>query len=229
MTPLLKRSAPPAAASPEPAPPPSPSPPPDIAPSPAPSPSPPTTESHTEIAAPRQPRVPRLRLLQATVNAVLAVGLLPGIAPGVAVHVAPWVSGRFRTSAGATFLPETLLTSGGYPFAFGVSALDLGACVDLVQSRRMVLSGCGAVWVGAIHAVVFALTPAQPGDRPWAGLSAEGRWTITLFEPLIVEFHAGALVPLTRYDFRVDGPIGGVFSQSVVTFVGGVGLGIHFR
>jgi hypothetical protein len=124
-------------------------------------------------------------------------------------------------------LPETRIAPRGHSFAFGLAALELSGCADLVRHTRMIVSGCGGVSIGVVHSVVYDLLPVQPGDHIWAGASAEARWRITLIAPVAVEIGAGALVPLTRYQFLVQGPLGVVYEQSPVAFVATVGLGVQ--
>jgi hypothetical protein len=154
---------------------------------------------------------------------LLGVGLLPQAAAGVglsaAVAIADWAS----ATVGAVYWPEVHTVAGD--FAFGLTAGWVGGCARSGGARAG-LSVCGKVLFGAIHSVVFALEPTEPGDRPWAGgaLSAQAR--LRLFGPVIAELGIEGIAPMTRDRFLVHGRSDLVFQQEPVTGVGFGGLGV---
>jgi len=156
-------------------------------------------------------------------RALVAASLLPGVAPGVAldadVPLGRWVD----LTTGAFFLPEERTQSG--QIGFGLSAARMGACGVPLRTARVALSLCGDAELGAIHAVVYAFLPTNPGDRVWAALSPSGQLRVGVVGPLSVAAGAALVVPLVRQPFVVQG-YGTVFQEFSVAEVGFLGLGL---
>jgi hypothetical protein len=127
---------------------------------------------------------------------------------------------------GAIWMPEVHASDAR--FSFGLSAFALGACGEAVRRGPADLALCGALWAGALHAVVSALTPLTPGDRPWVGVEGAPRLRIRLWGRLHAELSIHFIVPLVRPPFTVVGLPAPVFQQAPVTALGLAGLGASF-
>jgi hypothetical protein len=222
-------------------------PPPSPAPSPAPPAPPPPAGEIPPPARPPAPVPPPLPWLQPSPPAVTAspapppagiggssvalragagLGLLPG--PGVAISLAGAVAvGRSAQITGeAIYLPEARTSDGD--FAFGLTALSIGACGTVVRGAWADLGACGALWVGALHAVVYHLEPTNPGDWAWAAASATPRLRIRLASRLHLELATHVIVPFVRRAFTATGRAAPVFQEAPLTAVPLAGLGTTF-
>lgn len=123
-------------------------------------------------------------------------------------------------------MPEVRTSDGD--FAFGLSALAIGACVDVARGAWVNLAACGSIWGGALHAVVYHLTPTEPGSYAWAGAAASPRLRIRLAPRLHLEVGAHLLVPLVRRAFTATGRAEPVFQEPPVTVIPLAGLGTSF-
>ena len=153
-------------------------------------------------------------------------GLLPRAAAGLSLAAHAAISARWALTAEALWMPE--VAAADDRFAFGLSAFALGACAGVSRSSLADLSACGALWGGALHAVVRGLPAAEPGDRAWAAVSATPRLRVRLASRLHFELGAQLVVPLVRQPFRVTGWAEPVFQQSSVAFLPFAGLGANF-
>lgn len=180
------------------------------------------------IAPPRTPVAPRDRLgfsgLALRVGA--GFGLLPQITPGVALAGHVSLGSRVDLTAEALWMPEARTDDAR--FAFGLTALSLGACFVPVRADSVDLAACAALWGGALHAVVFDLEPASPGDYPWVAASAAPRLRVRLGPHVHLEAGAHLLFPITRPPFTVSGWKDPVFRQSPLAVLPFVGLGANF-
>ena len=208
-------------------PPPAPLPPAPAAPLPAPPLPTPFVMAPRPIAPPL-PVAPRDRIgasgLSLRVGA--GFGLLPHITPGVALAGHVSLSARVDLAAEALWMPEARTDDAR--FSFGLTALSLGACFVPVRADSVDLAACAAIWGGALHAVVFDLQPASPGDYPWVAASAAPRLRVRLGPHVHLEAGAHLLFPITRPPFTVSGWKDPVFRQSPVTGLPFVGLGANF-
>ena len=189
---------------------------------PLPAPAPPPAAQHEAPAPP----APGLGDSGMALRAGVGLGLLPGVAPGVlwAGHagLGRWV----QLTGEALWMPEA--RTGDGHFAFGLSAVALGVCVPAVRSAWADLAACGSVWGGALHAVVFDLTPVRPGDYGWVAAEASPRLRLRLVKHLHAELGAHLIVPLDRRPFVVTGWKDPAFQQAPVTLLPFVGLGANF-
>ena len=180
------------------------------------------------IAPPIAPVAPRDRLgasgLALRVGA--GFGLLPQITAGVALAGHVSLGARVDLAAEALWMPEARTDDAR--FSFGLTALSLGACFVPVRADSVDLAACAAIWGGALHAVVFDLQPASPGDYPWVAASAAPRLRVRLGPHVHLEAGAHLLFPITRPPFTVSGWKDPVFRQSPVTGLPFVGLGANF-
>jgi hypothetical protein len=156
----------------------------------------------------------------------VGLGLLPRAAAGLslAAHVA--ISPSWAITGEALWMPEVAATDDR--FAFGLSAFALGACAGVARSSSVDLAACGAIWGGALHAVVRGLTPTEPGDRAWAAGSLTPRLRVGLASRLHLELGAQLFVPFVRRPFTVIGFASPVFQQAAVAVLPFAGLGANF-
>jgi hypothetical protein len=154
------------------------------------------------------------------------IGLLPrvGVALALAGHVG--VARSVQLVAEALWMPEVHTTDKG--FSFGLAAGALGACLTLVQVRRVDFAACASLWAGALHSVVYVLAPVSPGERPWGAAEASPLLRVRLADHLHLELGVHVLVPLVRSEFTVTGFKDPVFQESVVTAAPFGGIGAHF-
>jgi hypothetical protein len=157
---------------------------------------------------------------------VAGLGLLPRAAAGVAVAAHVELTPAWALTAEALWLPE--VAAADDRFAFGLSAFALGACATVARTSAADLAACGAIWGGALHAVVRDLVPSGPGDRAWAAASATPRLRLRLASRVHLELGGQLIVPLVRRPFTVTGWDTPVFQQTPVAFLPFAGLGANF-
>ena len=133
-----------------------------------------------------------------TMRGVLAAGSLPGVAGGASVAGAFGRDG-VRPTLALLYLPETRRNG----FAYGLTAVSSGVCVDAVRSRLLGTSLCGEFALGAIHAVVYRLEPLNPGDRWTAAVGLGPKLGWHAWAPLFFEVGASAWIGLVRPKFSV--------------------------
>jgi hypothetical protein len=153
-------------------------------------------------------------------------GLLPRAAAGLSLAAHMAITERWALTAEALWMPE--VSAADDRFAFGLSAFALGACAGVARSSLADLSACGALWGGALHAVVRGLPALEPGDSAWAAASATPRLRLHLGARLHLDLGAQLLVPLVRRPFQVAGWASPVFQQSPAAFLPFAGLGANF-
>jgi hypothetical protein len=139
----------------------------------------------------------------------------------LAVHEG--VSNLLQITAEALWLPQQRTSD--RRFAFGLAAFGAGTCVRFLERARVDLAGCGSVWVGALHAVVYEPAPTQPGDHPWAAAAVTPRLRAAVGAHLLVEVGAHLFVPLVRQPFTVTGDVAPAFQEPPVAFLPFVSLG----
>jgi hypothetical protein len=164
----------------------------------------------------------------ASLGAFGATGLLPGLAwgPRVTADVA-WGTRLHVLATGFLALEQR---TPDQRFAFGLTGLGLGGCVDALMRRWLQLALCPDIAVGEIHAIVYALTTLQalpPGGRPWGTLEVRARGRFALYGPLFAELSVGAFLPLVRYEFSIVGQ-SPVFQQDPVIPTADLQLGLRF-
>jgi hypothetical protein len=159
-----------------------------------------------------------------TARAIGSVGLLPSPAPGAAWSAEFPAARAFQATVGVIYLPET--RTGGDAFAFGFTAAWLGGCAQAWGERRVSLSVCGEVLLGAMHAVVFALEPTHPGDRFWSGASLAGQVRWRVVGPFVLELGVQGLLPFARPRYLVSGQPGTVFQEAAAGGAAFVGAGV---
>ncbi len=161
-----------------------------------------------------------------TMRVGLGFGLLPSPAPALSLASYVALAARVEITAEALWMPEA--RTADKRFAFGLTALSLGVCGTISRARVYELGVCGAVWGGALHAVVFDLAPAAPGDYAWAAASLAPHLRVRFAKHLHLDLGVQAIVPFVRRSFQVSGWIGPVFQESPVTILPFGGAGVHF-
>ena len=201
------------------------------APAPATAPAPAPATAPLPVSAPPPPRAdPPLEAglgnSGVALRGEIALGLLPRAAAGLSLAGRAAITERWALTAEALWMPE--VSAADDRFAFGLSALALGACAGVVRSSRAELSACGALWGGALHAVVRGLPAVEPGDSAWAAVSATPQLRLRLGGRLHLDLGAQLLVPLLRRPFQVAGWSSPVFQQAPAAFLPFAGLGANF-
>jgi len=153
-------------------------------------------------------------------------GLLPRAAAAFSLAAQVGLADAVELTSEALWMPE--VRTGDARFGFGLEAFALGACGEVARRARLDLAVCGALWGGALHAVVYTLTPVAPGDHPWAAASLAPRLRLRLAARLQLELGAQLLVPLVRQPFTVTGLTAPVFQESPAALFPFLGLGASF-
>jgi hypothetical protein len=130
-----------------------------------------------------------------------------------------------EVTVGALYLPEVHTPNGD--FAFGLTAGWAGACFLPVEAPRARLSLCGMGLLGAIHSIVLAFEPTNPGDRIWAAVALSARVRVRVVGPLTVDVGGDAIAPLTRDDFSVMNGPNKVFQEGSTAGTVFAGLGVE--
>jgi hypothetical protein len=133
----------------------------------------------------------------------------------------------FRWQAGLHYWPERT-TDGPDRFSFGLTAGQVGACAGGGRAGLR-FSGCAALHLGALHAVVHSPIPTDAGDRLWSAAELGARLDAQLTGPLWLAADLSALVPFERPAFGVQGREERVFQQAPVVGTASVGLSLRFR
>jgi hypothetical protein len=161
-------------------------------------------------------------------GAVASLGLLPGGALGFGLAGHARLGTRAAALVGFDFWPERETAAGGGHFAFGLAAASLGLCVDLLRSRTVGLSACGAGMLGSIHAVVLDLSPTGAGDRLWGALRAGAQLFLPGDSRVRVGLGLEAIAPFTRHRFTVRDVPGQVYRQAPVALHASLAAGVRF-
>lgn len=183
---------------------------------PAPPPPPVVIERRVVVPAPGVPASVSLR-------GGVAVGATP-LAPTLMVAFRSRHAGPWHGTAGALYTPLARADDGAT--GFGLTALFGGACWGTLGALR--LSACAGVQAGALHSVVYELTPLAPGDRLWLGAFVEGalRWHVA--GPLFVEGALRATAALYQQRYSVRGRAAVAFAPWPVALDATLGAGVDF-
>lgn len=174
----------------------------------------PTKEASGPVVVPSVAKVPSVQPLRVapfprlTVSSrgVVGIALLPRVAPGFAIVAG--LEGRFwEATSGMLWLPEVVTTN--RDFAFGITAVSLGGCVNPIRVRRLSLAGCLALYGGGIHQVVAALQgeyePRDVRQKGWFAAAPSLRARVHVVSRLSVDAGVEFVIPLQRHDFAVGG------------------------
>ncbi len=153
----------------------------------------------------------------------VSVGATP-IAPTVMVAFRSRHAGPWHVTAGALYTPIAPVDDG--TTGFGLTALFGGACWGALGALR--IGACAGVQAGALHSVVYGLTPIAPGDRLWLGAFVEGalRWRVA--GPVFVEGALRAAVALYQQRYSVRGRAAVAFEPWPVALDATLGAGVDF-
>jgi hypothetical protein len=198
---------------------------PEPAPEPAPEPEPDqnaNAEGADPLATPEPTRLEGTLAL----HGGIALDLVPGLGATMDVE------GSIRIAAlplhivvGFLYAPETRTDDD--QFGFGIAAGTLGASLVWTEGPLSILPTLKLL-IGAIHAVVYELSPVEPGDQPWLGITLDLTARIELIRWIFLDVSLSATAPLTRQIFEVEGRTGVVFEEPIVIPGARAGLGLNF-
>ncbi len=209
---------------------------PDLPAQPRPAPAPRAVEP-----APCKPQPPRILPAPATLHGELSLrgmispNLLPvatsggtateSASPGAALSIT--LRGKLIGAAfGGIFFPQRELSAPDAHLGFGLTAGFVSGCLWARVAEPQIWSCIGAR-VGALHSVVFAPEPVQPGDRFWWAASSELGLRQHLFGRMFIEGGVAAVFPLVRHRFEVDASTSPVYQQYPALAEGFVGIGLR--
>jgi len=161
-----------------------------------------------------------------SLRGTVASGLLPSTAAGADLAFSLSPSDWLTPTANALFLPEKMASD--HRFAFGLTALGLGACVESPRRKWLRARICPGLWAGSLHSVVYALLPTQPGQRFWAAVSLAPALRLNLVPQGFLELGGELVVPLVRETFTVLGFTDPVFQERALSVRGFAGIGLDF-
>jgi hypothetical protein len=186
-------------------------------PAPTAPPSPPVViERRVEVPAPGVPASLSLR-------GGVGVGATP-LAPALMVAFRSRHAGPWHAMAGALY--TRVASADGGATGFGLTALFGGACWGTSGALR--LDACAGVQAGALHSVVYELTPLAPGDRLWLGAFVEGALRWYALGPVFVEGALRAAVALYQQRYSVRGRAAVAFAPWPVALDATLGAGVDF-
>jgi hypothetical protein len=159
--------------------------------------------------------------------AVAQVGLLPRASLGAGVTGAATLGPRFDLGLRASAFPEVQV-SGDPSYAIGLAAFDLELCLVPLRAVGAEVRACAGPLVGMLHAAVLNGDRAQPGERATVAADLGLDAAIFLTRALALELGARALLPVTRYQFKLEGSTPPLFEQSAVGGVAFAGVELHF-
>jgi hypothetical protein len=176
----------------------------------------------------REPTHKRL-VAEASVDAVMVSGVMPGVAPGAQLVTQVPVSDPWAFRFSALYVPEKRDNDTQASLSYGLTFLDAGVCHSTAWQRLSVF-GCLTVGAGAVHTVVHNPDPLQPGDRFWSAARAEVGASVRIVGPVWFEARLFDLVAFKRWQFRVrvDGQPQPAYEQKFLMPGAAVGLALHF-
>jgi hypothetical protein len=122
------------------------------------------------------------------------------------------------------YFPEVRAPAGNS--AFGLTAASVGVCAQPWRTPAVGFEICAKVLLGAIHSVVYKLTPVSPGDQPWVANSLDASIRARLVGPLFAELGGEAIGTWEQYTFQVTGQSPSSFQESRLAAFGFIGLGL---
>lgn len=157
-------------------------------------------------------------LPEATLGAGLAatVGVTPSLAAGVAVG----------------FFPEHRSQILGGDFAFGLTYAEALGCFVPRAFTLVRWEICGGAVLSAIHVVVYAPEPTNPGQRWSVGATELTRLVVPLYRSVVLEIGVGAVQSWPRRAFFIAGRPAGmdtVFAQPGIAVSGWLGAGVGWE
>jgi hypothetical protein len=161
---------------------------------------------------------------RASARVLAAAGALPGVAPGLGLHAEVGTE-TWSGFANVSYLPESRTSD--RRFGFGLGAAGTGVCGSFHGEKAVVIGVCGGLELGGVHAVVYDLTPLEPGDRLWFAAAIGPRVRIPGPGATFFDLGLSGVVPLLRRNFRVRGVTEPAFEQSVFGGFGYLGVGFE--
>lgn len=185
------------------------------------------TASRAEPRTPQLAESPARPELRARLSLVGAVDLVPGVGAGIELGVLGQIVDILGWTASVQYLPET---SAGVDADFGIGlfTVSAGACLSERAASWLVLGGCVEGTVGAVHVVVHAPVPSDPGERLWGGARASAYASVRPIPELGFTLSADAVVPFVRHAFRVEGRDQPEFAQLPVAPALRIGVDVGF-
>lgn len=173
-------------------------------------------KSSIRVASPSWPLpFPRITV---SPRGILGFTLLPRAAPGFALMTG--LEGRrWEAALGMFWLPD--VSTPNDDFAFGITAITLGGCMNLVRARRFSLSTCLGMHGGAMHKVVVSLQTYAPFDirsRAWFAGALSLRARIPIVSLLSIDAGVELVIPLIHRDFAIQGQRDPVFAMAPLGF-----------
>lgn len=168
-----------------------------------------SSTSSAERAAERPFRPARSPLGQVTVEAVAMPGALPGLAAGVGLGAQVPLARVVRVDLGAWLFPEAR-TEGRDVVAFSAVTGRLGACATFLTRRRPAIdldlcAGATLGWISVVIEDPARYASVNQGARWSAQLGAWGAFVWRPVGPFVLRVEVGAMVPLVRPTFGVEG------------------------
>ncbi len=198
------------------------------APPPPPAGPPPALPS-TDQAAPHRPAEGRTG--RATAMGIAGRGLLPQAALGAGLAVTLDVGRYGAVGTIVGLFPDQRSRISGGDFAFGLSFAQFVGC--FARPNPVIRwEVCAGGMVSALHVVVYAPAPEDPGEKWAVGVTAMARSIVKLVGPAVLEVGVGASDIWPRRAFVVAGrPQGAdtVFTQRAIALAASIGVGVGWR
>jgi hypothetical protein len=190
---------------------------------------PPPSLPSTDQAPPRRPA--EGRTARATAMGIAGRGLLPQatLGAGLALTLDVGRYGAVGTIVG--LFPDQRSRISGGDFAFGLSFAQFLGC--FARPNPVIRwEVCAGGIVSALHVVVYAPAPDDPGEKWAVGVTAMARAIVKLVGPVVLEIGVGATDIWPRRAFAVAGrPPGAdtVFTQAAIALAASIGVGVGWR
>ncbi|MEO5767206.1 MAG: hypothetical protein ABIS92_02550 [Polyangia bacterium] len=180
-------------------------------------------------AAPKAVTARRAGRVMAT--GLVGWGLLPDAAFGASLATTVDVGRYGAVGMVLGVLPEQRSPISGGDFAFGLSFAQLVGC--FARPGTLVrLELCGGGMVSALHVVVYAPEPDNPGQKWMVGATEMARSVVKLVGSAVLEVGLSASEGWPRRSFFIAGrPTAGntVFAQPAVALAAWIGVGVGWQ
>ncbi len=168
---------------------------------------------------------------RATAMGIAGRGLLPRTALGAGLALTLDVGRYGAVGTIVGLFPDQRSRISGGDFGFGLSSAQFLGC--FARSNPMIRwEVCAGGMVSALHVVVYAAVPEDPGEKWAVGVTAMARSIIKLVGPAVLEVSLSATDVWPRRTFVVAGrPPGAdtVFTQGAVALAASIGVGVGWR
>ncbi|MEO6420939.1 MAG: hypothetical protein ABIP39_16115, partial [Polyangiaceae bacterium] len=154
------------------------------------------------------------------------LGTFPHFGLGPALTFA-WTPGALRLQLTGLFFPSNTAT---LPFSrggtFELFGGDAKGCYEFL-SGVLEIGPCLGVELGALQGAGFGVNKQTPALAFWAAPSVGGALGLRIGSSFALRLELGALFPLQRPEFVLDG-VGGVHRPAAVLGRGGLGAEVRF-